>query len=163
MKSNPATDVWPEAARIIEFGVRDAAVGESLIAAGFRYLGVVTSEPQWDRLANRRAKLANSLVVCRSKDVVRQNNADVLVLGGGTAAHLGRYRDFRHVKYVACPLRNGPLAVWTILFWLAQFLLGRLAWPRTVRVGRAPVRVVPRSPPQAAHGHAEIHPAQPGN
>ena len=31
---------------------------------------------------------------------------------------------------------NGPLLLWTMLFWLGQFLLGRLAWPRLVQVGK---------------------------
>ena len=135
MKHKPATDFWPSNSRIIEFGVRDGAVGDQLIAVGFRYLGVVETDRQAERLGSRHPRLQQHLSVCRVATRVRQNNADVLILNGGAASHLRRFRDIRHAKYVACPLRNGPLLLWTILFWLGQFLLLRLAWPRTVRVG----------------------------
>ncbi len=134
MKHTSNTDCWLSDARIIEFGVRDGAVGDHLVAAGFRYLGVVESDKQVARLAQRHPRLAQHLTVCRAANRVRQNNADVLLLGGGAAAHLRRFRDIRHAKYVACPLRNGPLSLWTILFWTVQFLLWRIAWPRTRRL-----------------------------
>ncbi len=136
MKHKPVTDYWPSKARIIEFGVRDGAVGDQLIAAGFRYLGVVETDRQAERLGSRHPRLQRHLSVCRVATRVRQNNADVLLLSGGAAAHLRRFRDIRHAIYVVCPLGNGPLLLWTILFWLGQFLLLRLAWPRIVRVGR---------------------------
>jgi hypothetical protein len=128
------TDFWPSDARIIEFGLRDGAVGDRLVAAGFRYLGVVESDEQAARLALRHPRLTQNLTVCRAPKRVRQNNADVLLLNGGAAAHLRRFRDIRHAKYVACPLRNGPLLLWTILFWTLQFLLWRMAWPRIGRL-----------------------------
>ncbi|MEX2091562.1 MAG: hypothetical protein WD971_02740 [Pirellulales bacterium] len=135
MKHKPATDYWPSNARIIEFGVRDGVVGDQLVADGLQYLGVVDHERQAERLMARHPRIQSHLTVCRGPNRVRQNNADVLILDGGAAANLRRFRNFRHAKYVACPLRDGPLLLWTILFWLGQFLLLRLAWPRLVRVG----------------------------
>jgi hypothetical protein len=139
MKQDSVTDCWPGARRIIEFGVRNGSVGESLIAAGVGYLGVVENRAQLDRLVRRRPGLGGHLVVCREAGRVRQNNGDVLLLNGGTAASLRQFRDVRHAQHVACPLRNGPMLLWTILFWLGQFLLWRLAWPRLVRVESAPL------------------------
>jgi len=129
------TDHWPNDARIIEFGLRDGAVGVRLVAAGFRYLGVVESDKHAARIALRHPRLKDHLAICRQPNRVRQNNADVLLLGGSTAAHLRRFRNVRHAKYVVCPLHKGPLLLWTTLFWLGQFLLGRLAWPQIVRAG----------------------------
>jgi hypothetical protein len=137
MKHDSITDGWPGDSRIIEFGLRDGSMGELLVAAGFRYLGVCESAAQATRLAERHPRLAQHLAVSREPRRVRQNNADVLLLGGSAAAHLRRFRDVRHAKFVACPARNGPLLLWTLLFWIGQFLLGRLAWPRTVRVGKS--------------------------
>lgn len=127
---------WPSAARIIEFDPRDAAVGDVLQSAGFRYLGVVSSSRQAERIQPREAQRRQTIAVSRAANAIRQNNADVLILGGGHAARLRNFRDVRHAKFVVCPLRNGPVLLWTLLFWCGQFLLGRLAWPRLVRVGR---------------------------
>jgi hypothetical protein len=130
-----ANQCWPAAAKVIEFGARDGALGAPVLAAGFRYLGVVESESLRRRVIAEHHSLANALVVSRDKQRFRQNNADVLILHGGAAAHIGRYRDLRHARFVACPLANGPVLLWTLLFWSLQFVLGRLAWPRIVKTG----------------------------
>ncbi|MGD9637077.1 MAG: hypothetical protein AB7G28_23575 [Pirellulales bacterium] len=135
MMTRQVTDCWPAAAKVIEFSPRNGALGESLLSAGFRYLGVVSHEPQANRVSAQHERLRRHLVTARSRQSICQNNADVLILQGGSAARLRRFRDVRHAQFVACPLRNGPVLLWTMLFWAGQFLLLRLAWPRTVRVG----------------------------
>lgn len=127
---------WPSAAKVIEFGPRDADIGDALRSAGFRYLGVVPNSRQAERIQPAELQRRQSIAVCRAADAVRQNNADVLILGGGHAARFRSFRDIRHAKFVACPLRNGPVLLWTLLFWCGQFLLGRLAWPQLVRLGQ---------------------------
>jgi hypothetical protein len=129
-------DCWPAGAKVIEFGARDHGLGESLQAAGFRYLQVVDSEPQRQRLARQPNCLVQATVVSRDPQRVRQNNADVLILRGGAASRIARFREIRHARFIACPVANGPLLLWTLLFWWGQFLLGRLTWPRIVDVGK---------------------------
>lgn len=136
MKQRHVTDCWPTEAKVIEFGPRNGALAEALVRAGFRYLGVVEREPQARRLAAQHERLQPHLVASRDPHRIRQNNADVLILQGGSAAGLHRYRDIRHAQFVACPLRNGPVLLWTMLFWMGQFMLLRLAWPRIVHVGK---------------------------
>ena len=136
MKRRSVTEYWPAAAKVIEFGPRDCGIREQLTAAGFRYLGVVGSRQRLQRIVSGQPYLMPQLVVSPSSQGIRSNNADVLILQGGAAAKLGRYRIIRHAKYIACPLHNGPVLLWTMLFWLGHFLLGRLAWPRIVRIGK---------------------------
>jgi hypothetical protein len=135
MKQRSASDCWPQAAKIIEFGPRDEAMGSALVAAGFRYLAVAETARQAERIASQGTGIRPHVLVSRDRQRVRQNNADVLILNGGYAARLRSFRDIRHASFVACPLRNGPVLLWTLLFWCGQFLLGRLAWPRIVHVG----------------------------
>lgn len=136
MSKRSATAHWPNAAKVIEFGPRDGAVGETLLADGFRYLGVVENSATADRFALRTPRLRRHVAVSQDPSRIRQNNADVLILNGPYAAQLRKFRDFRHASYVASPLGNGPLLLWTLVFWCGQFLLWRLAWPRIVRLGK---------------------------
>lgn len=136
MRKRSISDCWPAAAKVIEFGPRDGAVGEALVAAGFRYLAVADNARVAGRIASSSPRQEPYVAVSREPQKVRQNNADVLVLNGGHAARLRNFREIRHAAFVACPLRNGPVLLWALLFWCRQFLLGRLAWPRVVRIGR---------------------------
>jgi hypothetical protein len=136
MKRRSVADYWPAAAKIIEFGPQGGDVRAELVAAGFRYLGVVASQQHLQRVVSHQPTLKSQFVASSTSQSIRYNNADVLILQGGAAAKLRRYRDVRHARFIACPLNNGPVLLWTVLFWLGQFLLRRLAWPRMVRVGK---------------------------
>jgi hypothetical protein len=130
-----APPCWDPGARIIEFGVADGALADELVSRGAKYLGVVDNERKIRTLASRHPSLAAHLTRCRGRHRVRQNNADVLILSGATASHLRTFRDIRHAKYVACPLRPTPLLIWILLFWAWRFLRRQLAWPHALQLG----------------------------
>ena len=135
--------LWPTDARIIEIGPTSGAFGAWLLASGCRkYLGIVRSEEQRRRLVEQHPTLATCVVVSRSKRIVRQNNADVLILHGASVQSLLHFRNVRHARQVACELRLSLACAAAILFGMWQWLLRRFAWPVIVFPGDGSQRFV---------------------
>jgi hypothetical protein len=146
------TDFWQADTRVIEIDVAGGALGSRLLESGNQgYLGVARDEATCRRIAEEFPGVADYLVVSRSKRIVRQNNADVLILNGRSTLGLLRLRNIRHARQVACPLRPIPACVLGILLGLWQCLLRRLAWPKIARLPGQRLLVFPlrRERPQA--------------
>jgi len=127
-----ASQRWEPATRFIEIGTRHP-LGPSLLRAGFdRYLHVSRSQTAQDQLTQAQPDLAAHSVVAQRRNVVRENNADVLVLGSGAALGTLRFRNLRHARFVALCGRISPgLLVAMVACW-CHVLLGRLSVPQRV-------------------------------
>lgn len=131
------TDYWPTNSRIIEIGASTGAIGSCLVDAGYqRYLAVARDECRRRAIVNLCPGLAGCTAVAASPKVVRQNNADVLILNGWSLLHVAWHRSIRHVCHVAWALRPTPLCWLAMLLALVQCLLGRLAWPKVLDCAR---------------------------
>ena len=123
--------------RIIEIDAVDGILAESLRAAGYaKHLTVVRDERRQRAISDARPDLSEHIAVSAHRRVVRQNNADVLILHGWSALFAWRWRDIRHARLVALPWTASPLCWFAVLIWLYQWSLGRLAWPVVVRPTR---------------------------
>jgi hypothetical protein len=132
------TELWPKRARIIEVGATSGAIGERLIAAGYRnYLAVAANASRHTMLVRRWPALRRHSAVALPLNDIRQNNADVLVLDGWAALAMGRHRSLRHAEHVALKLQFAPLCWLALLLAIGQCLLYRFAWPRIVNCGRS--------------------------
>ncbi|HEX2474213.1 MAG TPA: hypothetical protein VHK01_05685, partial [Lacipirellulaceae bacterium] len=130
----PLHDIWPADSRIIEIGAPNGALAESLRAVGYaKHLVVVRDEERRRAIGNAHPELADHISVSRSRRVVRQNNADLLILHGWSALEAWRWRNIRHACFVALPWAVSPLCWFAVLIWLYQWALGRLAWSQVVR------------------------------
>ncbi len=130
------TELWPQRARIIEVGAACGAIGQRLVAAGFRnYLAVTATKRRRDSIAERWSGLGPRAVVALLRNGIRQNNADVLVLDGWAVLAAGRFRLVRHAQYVALKLKATPLCWIAVLLATLQCLFYRFAWPRVVNCG----------------------------
>ena len=128
-----ASQRWEPTTRFIEIGTGRQPLGESLLRAGFgRYLHVALSEAARDTLVAEHRKLEPHSVVAQRRNVVRENNAEVLLLGGGAALGTLRFRNLRHARYVALGGRFSPGLLAAMLACWCHVLLGRLAVPQRV-------------------------------
>ncbi|HEY3393201.1 MAG TPA: hypothetical protein VGK58_10860 [Lacipirellulaceae bacterium] len=133
----PFDDIWPDHSRVIEFDAPNGTLGESLRAAGFaKHLIVVRDESRRRAIVRTFPSLGSSIALRVSPRVVRQNNADVLILHRWSALRVCRWRNVRHARYVVLPWTGSPLCWFAVLIWFWQWALGRLAWPRFVCVKR---------------------------
>jgi hypothetical protein len=128
-----ASDLWNPATRFIEIGTRRRPLAAPLARAGFtRYLHVVPSEQARDRLASRFPEVAPHVAVATWRNVVRQNNADVLILGSRAAASMLRFRNLRHTSHVALSGRVTPGWLVALVACVCHMLLGRFGRPQRV-------------------------------
>jgi hypothetical protein len=133
----PPDDIWPADSRVIEFDAPNGMLGESLRAAGFaNHLIVVRDEGRRRAIVRTHPSLGSSIALRASARVMRQNNADVLILHGWSALQVRRWRNVRHARYVVLPWTGSPLCWFAVLIWFWQWALGRLAWPRFVSAKR---------------------------
>jgi hypothetical protein len=133
------TALLPIESRIIEIGARCGRLADRLMAAGYsRYLAVAPDERRRDALLRSFPTLTGCVTHCGASRVVRQNNADVLVLNGASALQLARFRAVRHTRYVALKLSATPVCWFAIGLGLIHWVLGRLAWPQVVHCGDTP-------------------------
>jgi hypothetical protein len=132
------TEIWPVDRRIIEIDAQSGAVGISLLAAGYKqFLAVAPNERVRQQIVARVPQLSSRLAVRPSRQVARQNNADVLVLNGWSALALGLFRVVRHARCVAVPLDVTPLCWIAVSLGIAQVFLRRFGRPRLVRCSRS--------------------------
>ena len=128
-----ASDLWKPATRFIEIGTRRRPLATPLARAGFvHYLHVVSSERTRERLAGRYPEVAPHLTAATWRNVVRQNNADVLILGSRAAVSTLRFRNLRHAGHVALSGRITPGLLVALAACLCHLLLGRLGRPQRV-------------------------------
>lgn len=133
-----ATELWPRDTKFIEIGARAELLGKRLVAAGFdRYLGVVAREADRARLAGADSSLAPYLTVEPGRRAVRNNNADVLLLGGHAALSTLSFRNLRHARWVALPGRFDVRLLAAFAACLCHVVLRRLDAPRLVDVDAA--------------------------
>ncbi len=126
--------VGPQA-HIVEINPVDGALGARLLAAGCaRYLAVANSARRRDAVCDKHPALAGRVTVAARSGAVRQNNAEVLILGGPSALHVGTFRSVRHARHVAFPLSLTPHFGLSLQLALLQCALGRFALPRIVSI-----------------------------
>ena len=131
------SDLWPRRSHVIEVDATGGAVGQQLLAFSFRnYLAVTATESRRHRLLASCTRLRGLVTAAPPTNVVRQNNADVLILNGWAGLALGRFRNVRHARYIAIQLRPTPLAWLALLVALGQCFLFRLAPPRVVNCSK---------------------------
>ena len=162
------TELWPKRARIIEVGARSGAIGERLVASGFRnYLAVVASGNRRDTFVRRWPGLQRNSAVALPLNDLRQNNADVLVLDGWAALATGRYRSVRHAEFVALKLQLTPLCWIALLLALGQCLIYRFGWPQGRQLRPQRIRTmaarVSQSKTEAVHRSPAVHSAPAGD
>jgi hypothetical protein len=131
----PQHDSWPANYRIIEIDPVDGRLGDSLVRAGYRgYLGVTRSERLRRTIAEKFPRLAGFMTAVRTDEIVRQNNANLLILSGRSALRLWMYRDVRHAQLVAWKVSLHPVSLLATLGWLIRFLVGQYKKP--IRLSR---------------------------
>jgi len=126
----PQLESLPADYRIIEIDPANGSLGNSFVSAGHSgYLGVTRSERRRDAIIEKYPKLAGVVTSDRTPEVVRQNNADLLILSGRSALHLWMYRDVRHAQYVAWKLSLHPISLLATLGLLIRFVVGQYKKP----------------------------------
>jgi hypothetical protein len=116
--------------RVIEIDPADGVLGMSLVEAGFgKYLAVVRSERKRSAIVARYSKLANHVTATRTPQVVRHNNADVLILSGVSVLHLWKYSNVRNAQLVAWKFSLNPITLLAMLGWLIRFAVGQYKKP----------------------------------
>jgi hypothetical protein len=128
------SDLCPAGSRIVEIDPVDGTLGARLAAHGAaRYLAVALHERRREAILKKLPALAPCFATAQSSRVVGQNNAELLILNGWPALHIGWFRPVRHANFVALVLKPTPLSSIAVMLGFFQFLLGRFAWPRIVR------------------------------
>lgn len=136
-----ASELWNPATRIVELGTRGQPVVIALSQSlADRCLLVVGSEREKALLLQRRPQMAQRVTVSPSRNRVRQNNAEVLILGSGAALATLRFRNLRHAAHVAITDLPRPGALLALWLCLLHWLTGRLARP--VRICVADQRLI---------------------
>jgi hypothetical protein len=104
-----------------------------VIDAGYHgYLGVTRDAQRRMAIVERHPHLSGYLAVADGGKVVRQNNADVLVLNGRFALNVARFRAVHHAQFVAWRLRPTWSCILAIGCAISQWLARRFCRPRVV-------------------------------
>jgi hypothetical protein len=144
----------PTSARIVEIGASHGDVAEALIKAGYsKYLLAAHNQRQAERLTQRRPDLRPHTAVAPSKQLVRQNNGDLLILHGRWS--FASHRSVRHARFVAVKLTIDPLSWLAVLLFGLRCLWMRYSWPRRIDCrgrGRGPYLAVFRTRRPRPHG-----------
>lgn len=128
-------DLIGTGSRVIEINAADGSLGSRLLATGCgNYLAIAANEARRSIIARQHPSLVQSVVSAASKRVVRQNNADTLILSGWSSLNVMAYRSFRHAQYVAFPLELTPQCAMATQLAAMQVLLRRLELPCVVAI-----------------------------
>jgi hypothetical protein len=139
-----ASELWNAATRMIEFGTRGSPVTALLACNSFKNCLVVTrSEAARRRLCLANPELASCVAVAPGHNPVRQNNAEVLILGSGAAISVLSFRNFRHAAHVVIADLPRPGALLALALCLVYWLSGRLGRPARVTVADCRLTVFP--------------------
>ena len=135
---------WPKDAKIIEIGVQDAALAQSVRHAGFsKYLGVSINAPRIKQLEQQHPELAAGFVHWAGRKFVLNNNADVLVLSGSWMLATWKFRSVRHAQVVAWRIGVNPLSWLALIGCLLHMISGRYSRPK-LAVMRGPAGITRR-------------------
>ena len=158
----PQPESWPANYRIIEIDPANGRLGDSLIRAGYRgYLGVTRSERRRQAITEKFPRLAGVVTAASTPQLVRQNNAELLILSGRSVLRLWTYRDVRHAQFVAWKLSLNPISLVAMLGWLIRFIVGQYKRPFRWQCGggasRLPGYLVSRVSRPKRGVHAQRH------
>jgi hypothetical protein len=130
--------MWQDDPIFIEVGVRDASVASSICREGYsKYLGVSDDDRRIAKLQRKNPELADQLTYSKREKLVRNNNANVLILSGLKMLYLWKYRSVRHADSVAWRLGFDLVSLFGLLGCLWHMTSKSYAWPRIVAF-RAP-------------------------
>ena len=143
MRIRQFTDFWPADLAILEVDPPNGKVAGALQAAGYtNYLCAASDQSQLERIAAGHPELRNRLAVYDSSKIVRQNNAEVLILHRRAAGNVALFRPIRHARFVTWEFRPTLACLVATLVGLLQWILGRLKWPTMLQSAGAPRLIV---------------------
>ncbi len=129
----PARDRWEPTTRFIEVFAGRQPLGERLLAAGYdRYLCIANSRQQCARIVSEHPALQSHATVSVRRNALRENNAEVLIVGGRAALGAVRFRNLRHAQFVAVSGRLHPMLLMVRLVCWCHVLLGNLSTAQRV-------------------------------
>ncbi len=132
----PQLSSWPANYRIIEIDPANGRLGDSFVRNGHSgYLGVAHNERRRRAIVDKYPSLAGAVTTYRPPQLVRQNNAELLILSGTSALHVWSYRNVRHAQFVAWKLSLHPIALLATLGWLIRFIFGQYKMPFRLNSG----------------------------
>ncbi|QDU54204.1 hypothetical protein [Aeoliella mucimassa] len=130
-------NLWKPEQVFIEIGAENADTADALRANGFdRYLGICNTPLRAESLDAARSDLENYFTYTDDNQVVRRNNAEVLMLSGPATLQVWYYRNVRHVDQVAW---RAEISLWTLfglLGWLWHLVTGRYSMARMATLRR---------------------------
>ena len=164
MRIRQLTDVWPADLAILEIDPPNGKVASVLHAAGYtNYLSAAIDQSQLESIAAGHPGLRDRLAVYHSSKIVRQNNAEVLILHRRVAGNVALFRPIRHARFVAWECRPTLACLFATLIGLLQWILGRLKWPTVLQSTGAPRLIVfPVRRPRPHRGARRFIPHQIG-
>ena len=122
-------------ANFVEIGVSDVDLFLGLRNTGHKnYLGVSDDNQQLEKLTAKYPEIADLVTSSKRSKIVRQNNADVLLLNGRWMSYLWKYRSLRHAKYVAWPRSYSLLSFVALCGCVWQWIAKRYSWPQTFEI-----------------------------
>ncbi len=125
--------LWQDDPIFIEVGVKDADLALSLRREGYsKYLGVSGDARCIASLQAKHPELADHLTCSKREKLVRNNNAEVLILSGLKMLHLWKYRSVRHSNTVAWRMGFNLLSLLALLGCLWHMASKSYSWPRIV-------------------------------
>jgi hypothetical protein len=143
MRIRQLTDFWPADLAILEIDPPNGQVAGVLHAAGYtNFMSATADQQQLKDVAARHPELRDRLAVYHSAKIVRQNNAQVLILHRRVAGNVALFRPIRHARYVAWEFRPTLACLFATLIGLLQWILGRLKWPTVLHSTGAPRLIV---------------------
>jgi hypothetical protein len=143
MRIRQLTDFWPADLAILEIDPPNGKVAGALRAAGYtNYLCAAIDQSQLEGIAAGHPGLRDRLAVYHSAKIVRQNNADVLILHRRVASNVALFRPIRHARFVAWEFRPTLVCFFATLIGLLQWILGRLKRPIVLQSTGAPRLIV---------------------
>ncbi len=143
MRFRQLTDVWPADLAILEIDPPNCKVAGALHAAEYtNYLCAATDQNRLESIAAGHPELRDRLTVYHSSKIVRQNNAEVLILHRRVAGNVALFRPIRHARFVAWECRPTLVCLFATLVGLLQWILGRLKWPIVLQSTGAPRLIV---------------------
>jgi hypothetical protein len=164
MRIRQLTDFWPADLAILEIDPSNGRVADALHAAGYtNYLCAATDQNQLERIAAGHPELRDRLTVHHSAKIVRQNNAEVLILHRRVAGNVALFRPIRHARFVAWECRPTLACLFATLIGLLQWVLGWLKWPTVLHSKDSPRLIVfPIRHPRPHRGARRFIPHQIG-
>ena len=139
MRIRQLTHFWPVDLAILEIDPPNGEVAGALYSAGYSNFLIATALQQpLATIAARYPELFDRWAVYHSSKIVRQNNANVLILHRRVAGNVALFRRIRHAQFVAWKVRPTLACLFATLVGLLQWILGRLKWPTLLQSDAGP-------------------------